>query len=379
MATASSSPASSSHEGKSQKHDDGVDSIVCPQLTKTFDQAIAGLRLESRPRVEKLKANEVRVSIHASALNFFDLLGFVGRYQVKFTPPYVIGAEAAGRITEVGSGVKYFKVGQDVCLAMAVGVFASEAVVPELACVPMPSGWSYVSAAALPVGFQTAYHGLVHRGKVQKGETVLITGAAGGMGAAAVQLAVALGANVIAVCSTQDKAEWCKTALGAQHAVVLDPKKLDDFKAQVGTITKGRMVDVAYELVGGTAFDACVRTLGWNGRLLVVGFAGGTIPQLSVNLALVKSLSVIGVAAGASMMRNPKIALDMATQLPVLTAQGKLPPPKVPTSQVFNARTEFATAFQRMADRAVMGKVVLQWTPTASQPTAAANGPRSKL
>jgi NADPH:quinone reductase len=163
--------------------------IVVPRISKTFDAAIDSLVLSRWPRAGALKPHEVRVQIHASALNFFDLLGMVGRYQVRYVPPYVCGSEASGVVTEVGSGVAAsggkaapLRVGDAVIIPMAGALFADSVVVPAAVCLRKPAKWSHASAAAVSVGFLTAYHGLVHRAKIRPGQILLVTGAAGGMG-----------------------------------------------------------------------------------------------------------------------------------------------------------------------------------------------------
>jgi NADPH2:quinone reductase len=184
--------------------------------------------------------------------------------------------EASGVVTEVGSKVRLWRVGQGVMLGLsAMGSAAEQMVCNERALLPKPSLWSYAEAAAFPVGFITTYHALVHRGHLLKGETLLITGAAGGMGASCIQLGKKLGATVIACASSAEKLELCKQ-LGADHVI---DYKTENIKDRVTAITKGKMVDVVYDVVGGDIFDHCVRVMAPGGRLLVIGFTSGVIPK----------------------------------------------------------------------------------------------------
>ncbi len=205
---------------------------------------------------------------------------------------------------------------------------------------------------------------MLDSGGLMKGQTLLVTGATGGMGAAAVQLGVVMGATVIAGCSSADKCELATTKLGATHAI--DYSSLDNLKKRVNELTGGKGVDVVYEVVGGDVFDACTRVMGWNGKLLVVGFAAGRIPSVPANLPLVKSYSVVGVASGASIMRDPKLGVDAARRLDEWSRSGALPPPYI---HDVVAAPDFKRACTAIADRSVRGKIVIQFIDEQNRPT----------
>eukprot|EP01006_Ploeotia_vitrea_P022087 TRINITY_DN5449_c0_g1_i2.p1 TRINITY_DN5449_c0_g1~~TRINITY_DN5449_c0_g1_i2.p1 ORF type:complete len:285 (-),score=28.02 TRINITY_DN5449_c0_g1_i2:15-869(-) len=237
------------------------------------------------------------------------------------------------------------------------GAMAEESVVDEHLCTLKPASISHAQAAGLLVGFNTAYHGLVQRGDLKAGETLLVTGAAGGMGLAAVELGKLLGATVIAAASSEEKLQLARQA-GASETV--NYSNLKDFKDQVMTKTGGRGVDVVYEVVGGEVFTQCTRVMAPLGRLLVVGFASGTIPTIPANIPLIKGFSVVGVRAGAEMRRNPAFALEMNKKVQEWGAEGKLSPL---VTQV-NA-SGWKQLFTAMADRKVVGKAVVVWEETA--------------
>jgi len=216
---------------------------------------------------------------------------------------------------------------------------------------------SHIHASAVFVGFATAYNGLVQRGQLKPGETLLVTGAGGGMGAAAVQLGKVLGATVIAAASSQEKLDVAKS-LGADHLVNYEK---EDLKDAVGKITNNKFVDVIYEPVGGDIFEKCLKCVGDEGRLLVVGFASGKIPNIPANIPLIKGFSVVGVRSGESMRRHPEKAMEIASKMVEWTSQGKL----LPHIQVFDIE-RFRDAFKAVADRKVIGKAVIQLVGTSS-------------
>lgn len=321
---------------------------MCGKLGKNFDDAIQNLQLKQVPRTP-LKKNEVRLKIHATALNFFDLLMLVGKYQIKPELPFTVGSEASGEIIELGEGVKHLKLGQGVVIGMNVGALAEETIVHSNLCIPKPKQLSHVHASAIFVGFATAYNGLVHRGNLKPNETLLVTGAGGGMGAAAVQLGKHLGAKVIAAASSEEKLEVAKK-LGADYTINYEK---EDLKEEVGKITNNKFVDVIYEPVGGDVFEKCLRCVGDEGRLLVVGFASGKIPNVPANIPLIKGFSIVGVRSGESMRRHPEKTAEIAGKMIEWTSQGHL----LPHVQVFDI-DHFKEAFKLMADRKVVGKAV---------------------
>jgi len=230
-------------------------------------------------------------------------------------------------------------------MGMGLGVMAEEVVVSEMEVLPKPSGFSHLQAAAFPVGFLTSYHGLVQRGGLKSGEWLLITG-------------VKLGAQVIAAVSSAEKAAVARK-LGAQH--VLDYTQTSDWKSTVNEITKGKMVDVCYEVVGGDVFNQCVKCMAPCGRLLIVGFASGTIPNFPVNLALVKGFSLVGVRSGAEIARDSSVLLEMALQLRELTANRNTDlAPYIDPKFVFPP-SKMKQAFAVVASRQIVGKSVVQW------------------
>jgi len=278
----------------------------------------------------------------------------VGRYQHAPALPFVPGNEISGEIIEVSEGVKHYKVGDEVIVGMSPNGLANEMVVAQEFCIPKPKGLSHVEASASIVGFMTAYNGLVTRGNLKKGEYLLVTGAAGGMGLAAVQLGKFLGAKVIAAASSDDKLKIAKQ-MGADEVINYNTESLKD---RLATITNNKLVDVCYEIVGGNIFDQCSRIMGDGGRLLVIGFASGTIPTVPANLPLVKGYSIVGVRAGESMRRHPQLALEMAQKYSEWISQGNL----VPHVNVFTYE-KFSEAFSAIANRKAIGKYVITWSP----------------
>jgi len=265
--------------------------------------------------------------------------------------PFTVGSEASGEIVEVGESVNHLKIGQGVVIGMTVGAIAEEIVVHSNLCVPKPNKLDHCSASAIFVGFATAYNGLVHRGNLQKDEYLLVTGAGGGMGAAAVQLGKLLEAKVIAAASSEDKLEVARQ-LGADYTVNY---ATEDLKEAVGKITNNKFADVVYELVGGDVFEKTLRCVGDEGRLLVVGFASGKIPNIPANIPLIKGFSIVGVRSGESMRRHPEKAMEIASKMIEWTSQGHLKP----HIEIFNLN-DFQLAFKALADRKIIGKAVIQ-------------------
>eukprot|EP01102_Stenamoeba_stenopodia_P013400 TRINITY_DN4341_c0_g1_i2.p1 TRINITY_DN4341_c0_g1~~TRINITY_DN4341_c0_g1_i2.p1 ORF type:complete len:363 (+),score=76.59 TRINITY_DN4341_c0_g1_i2:61-1089(+) len=334
--------------------------LVVPKICKTFDEALNSFEIHNLPR-KPLGTCDVRVALKAAALNFFDLLMFVGKYQHRPDFPLVPCTEAAGVVTEVGSDVKLFKVGDRVCcgLQTACGGAAEETVVYEGFCHHLPDTLSFEQGAGFIVGYMTAYHGLVHRGNLKEGEYVLITGAAGGMGVAALQIAKLLGARVIVTAANDEKLKVLKS-LGADYTINYNKENLKD---RVQEITNGHFCDVIFESVGGSMFDACVRCIAGKGRLLVIGFASGDIPKLPVNLALIKGFSLVGVRAGAQLSMEPDLSKEMYDTLLSWSSQGRLQPHIGGSYPLEKAKEAFAL----MLTRQVIGKCVLIPTVTNSK------------
>ncbi len=294
---------------------------------------------------------EVLVEIRAASLNFPDLLIVQGKYQMKPALPFVPGSEFAGTVVAVGTGVRHLKVGQGVACLSSIGAFATRAVVNALLCVPLPPGFPMMDAAAFIVTYATSHHALIDRARLVAGETVLVLGAAGGVGTAAIQIAKAAGARVIAAASSAAKCALC-TKIGADATIDTSSQPL---REGIKELTGGKGPDVIYDPVGGEQTEAAFRSIAWRGRHLVIGFASGPIPALPLNLALLKGASIVGVFWGEYTKREPRSAADMMLELMTWYGQGKIKPVIDATMPM----TELKAAFARMASREVRGKVVL--------------------
>ncbi len=296
-------------------------------------------------------AGQIRVAIKAASLNFPDLLIVQGRYQMKPPLPFVPGTEFAGVVDAVGDGVKGFKPGDAVAAFAGTGGFASHACIPAALAMPLPPGFAFEDAAAFICTYATSHHALLDRATLQPGETVLILGAAGGVGTAAIQIAKAVGARVIAAASSDEKCARC-LEIGADVTINYSRGTLrEDIKA----LTEGKGPDVVYDPVGGDLAEPVFRSIAWRGRYLVVGFAQGQIPALPLNLALLKGASIVGVFWGEFAKREPQRNAAMLAQLAAWYAQGKIKP----VLDRVLPMTELPAAFARMSSRQVVGKVVL--------------------
>jgi NADPH2:quinone reductase len=295
------------------------------------------------------KSGEVRVAIKAASLNFPDLLTVQNKYQVKPPLPFVPGSEYAGRVDALGDGVTQLKVGDPVAVIGASGGFGSHACVNAGQVIPLPPGFDLDDAAAFAFTYGTAHHALIDRGALRAGETVLVLGAAGGVGTAALQVAKAAGAKVIAAASSDEKCALCR-ALGADATINYQRENLRDALKAAGAAP-----DVVCDPVGDALAEPAFRSIAWRGRYLVVGFAGGAIPALPWNLALLKGASVVGVFWGDFVRREPKASAAALQELATWYAQGKIKPvidQKLPMRQLRDA-------YARMATRQVQGKLLL--------------------
>jgi NADPH2:quinone reductase len=295
---------------------------------------------------------QVVVDIKACGVNFPDGLLVQGLYQLKPPCPFIPGGEIAGVISQLGEGVKHLKVGTRVIGLCMLGGYAQKVACPATHVLPIPDGIPDDEAAALVTAHATAHHALKQRAQLKSGETLLVTGAAGGTGLAAVQIGKLMGAKVIAVCSTQEKLEVAK----ANGADILINYTDTDLKAAIKEVTNGKGVDVVYECVGGDTFHACSRSMAWNGRLLVVGFAGGTIPEFPVNLSLVKGYSVVGVFWGSFTQHQPQDFADNMHELLTWYVQGKV---KVIIDEVIPLERA-KDALNKVMGRKVKGKISLR-------------------
>ena len=296
-------------------------------------------------------AGEVLIAIKAASLNFPDLLIVQNKYQNKPPLPFVPGSEYAGVVEAVGDGVQHLKVGQNVACLSGTGGFATHTLAPAALCMPLPAGFSYVDAAAFIMIYATSHHALADRAQLKPGETVLILGAAGGVGTSAIQIAKALGAKVIAAASTDEKCALCKS-IGADATINYSTENLRD---AVKALTDGKGPDVIYDPVGGDLAEPAFRSIAWRGRYLVVGFASGTIPALPLNLTLLKGASIVGVFWGGFAKQEPKASAAALAELANWYAQGKIKPVIDQTMPM----TDLKAAYAHMGSRSVKGKLVM--------------------
>ena len=294
---------------------------------------------------------EVRLHIRACGVNFLDTLIIQGKYQVKPPFPFSPGVEVSGEIIEVGGGISHLQPGMRVIALLDWGGFAQETTVRAASVIPIPSNMDFVTAAAFPVVYGTSHVGLSHRAHLQPGETLLVLGAAGGVGLTAVEIGKLMGATVIACASTPEKLELA-AQYGSDHGILYTRENI---RERVREITGKQGVDVVYDPVGGEYFEQSVRSLAWEGRLLVIGFASGAIPQLPVNLTLVKNCSVIGMYWGAYTANDPQVVSDSFQVLLRWYAEGKLKPHISHTFPLEQA----ADAIWSLARRESTGKVVV--------------------
>ena len=297
------------------------------------------------------KPGEVRIAIKAASLNFPDLLIVQGKYQVKPPLPFVPGAEYAGTVDAVGEGVTHLAVGAPVAAIAGTGGFGTHACVNAAQVMPLPPGFALEDGAAFAFTYGTSYHALVDRAQLKAGETVLVLGAAGGVGTAALQIAKAAGARVIAAASTDEKCALC-TRLGADATLNYSTQ---DVRETLKALTGGKGPDVVYDPVGGALAEPVFRSIAWRGRYLVVGFAGGGIPALPWNLALLKGASVVGVFWGDFVRREPKANAAALMQLAQWYGQGLIKPVLDQTLPM----SDIHAAYARMGSRQVMGKLLL--------------------
>ncbi len=296
-------------------------------------------------------AGEVLVDIKAAGINFPDVLVIAGTYQVKIPPPFVPGNEAAGIVEAVGAGVTRVKPGDRVIVTPHGGGFAEKCVAPEKLCLPLPDSLSFEQGAGFTVTYATSYHAFRQCTELKPGETVLVLGAAGGVGSTAVEIAKALGARVIAAASSDDKLQFARES-GADETINYSEVSL---REAVKELTGGKGVDVVYDPVGGELAQMALRSLAWHGRYLVIGFACGEIPDFPANIALLKEASIIGVWWGTWSSHNPGDSLQNMAELAAMVEAGKLNP-RVTESYPLE---RFADAFAAITARRARGKVIL--------------------
>jgi NADPH2:quinone reductase len=300
----------------------------------------------------KIAADGVRLSIRAAGCNFSDILLLKGEYQMRPAFPFVPGSEVAGVITELGASVSgSLSLGARVFARCGLGGYAEEVVVPAAACYPLPDDLSFEAGAALPTVYPTSYMALVWRAALTRGETLLVHAAAGGVGLAAVQIGKALGARVIATAGGAEKLEVARRA----GADVLIDYRDEDFAPRVLHETEGRGADVIYDSVGGDVTDRSLKCIAWNGRLLVIGFASGDIPEIKLNRVMLKNISVVGLHWSAFPEREPQRVDDCFSGLLKMAKSGEIEP-------LVSARyslAEAGLALEALATRKTVGKIVL--------------------
>lgn len=318
--------------------------LVCREISED----ITSVKVEELPRRD-LAPGEVRIGMRAASVNFPDILMIQGKYQYKPPLPFVPGMEGAGEIIEIGDGVRELAIGDGVVGGLRTGGFADEAIAQAGAVRRIPKGMDFVAAAAYPAAYLTAYVALKRRGNLQSGETLLVHGAAGGVGLAAVDLGLHYGAKVIATASSEEKRNFL--SLRGAHLVLPS----SGFREAVKDFTGGLGADVIYDPVGGDVFDESVRCIAFDGRLLVIGFTSGRIPEISVNMPLIKGFSVVGVRAGEYGRRFPDRGRDNLNAIDALAEAGAIRPYVCATFPLDQA----VEAMQMLQTRKVIGKVVV--------------------
>jgi NADPH:quinone reductase len=302
-----------------------------------------------------LKPSEVLIDVHATGVNYPDLLVVRGLYQILAPLPFSPGKEVAGVVSAVGADVNEFRVGDRVLAYIENGGYVEQIAVPDVLCTHLPDGLSFLHAIGLGLGFQTAHFALFERGRFKASETVLVTGATGVVGTATVQLAKASGARVLAGCMNPDKAAFARDN-GADHVLLLDSPDLSrTLRAEVQAVTDGRGADLIVENVGGAVFDACLRSLAWSGRIVIVGFTSVGPSTVRTNYLLIKNIAAIGLHWSDYRDRSPEMVRRAQEEIFRLWQDGKV---KAPVTAVYPLE-KAATALGCVRDRRVLGKIAL--------------------
>lgn len=320
--------------------------VVCQSLTG-LDALQMGEMQVPRPA-----ADQILVDVHAASVSFMDCLMVAGKYQMRPQTPFVPGADAAGVVAAVGDAVTRFKPGDRVACGAWNGSYAEQLITSQQWASHLPTGVDYATGSAVRHCYGTAYYALVLCAKLQAGETVFITGAAGGVGLAAVDLARHLGARVIAGVGAAEKAAIVREYGAAE---VIDYAQ-EDLRARIKAITGGKGVDVFFDILGGEVFATMTRLMNWGGRMLPVGFTSGTIPSVAMNLPLLKNYSIVGIFWGAWIERFPQASVAAEEQVFEWVSQGKLKP----HLDVVLPLEQFRTAMEMVQQRKAQGRIVLQ-------------------
>ena len=309
------------------------------------------LELASDWAEPELGENDVLINVKAAGLNFPDVLIIQGKYQIQPELPFIPGGECSGVVEAVGEKVTRFKVGDKVLSMGASGAFCEKMAANEFSVFPMPDGLSFEQAAGISITYFTSYYALKQRANIQPGETLLVLGAAGGVGTSAIELGKLMGAKVIAAASSEEKLALCRQ-LGADEVINYSEVSLKD---AVKELTGGKGVDVVYDPVGGDYAEPAIRSMAWNGRYLVIGFASGPIPKIPLNLALLKGCSIVGVFWGRFTGEEPEQNVNNISELWELFATGKISP-VVTDSFPFE---QYEEAFNCLIERRARGKVIM--------------------
>jgi len=319
--------------------------VICRELT-----GLAGLEHVTDWPEPQAGPGEVVVAVKAAALNFPDVLMIQGLYQEKPPLPFVVGTEMAGEVVAVGEGVSQFAPGDRVVAACG-RTLAERIAVKASLLLPAPRGLGFEAAAGICITYFTTLHALKQRAALRPGESLLVLGAAGGVGTTAVELGKQLGATVIAAASTDEKLELARS-LGADHLINYATQ---DLRERIKEITAGRGVDVVYDPVGGGLAEPALRSMAWKGRYLVIGFAGGDIPRIPLNLPLLKGCSIVGVFWGSFAQRERDVQRENVAELWQMFETGRLSPVVGET----HALADYAAAFESLGGRRARGKVVV--------------------
>lgn len=297
-------------------------------------------------------AGQVVIDVHAAGINFPDILIFAGKYQVRMEPPFIPGYEASGIVSALGDKTGRFAVGDKVIVSMMGGGFAEKLAADEASVFPLPDALTFEQGSGFPIVYGTSYHALKQSAQLKAGETLLVLGAAGGVGTTAVEIAKTMGARVIAAASSMEKLDFARS-VGADEGIDYSRESLRD---RVRELTSGNGADVVYDPVGGELAQQALRATAWHGRYLVVGFASGDIPAFPANLALLKEASIVGVFWGQWAALNPRLQQQNVREMIALLNEGKLEPRITATYEL----DDYVRAYKDVAERRITGKTVFK-------------------